>query len=146
MTAYIPNGTNDMEMYVSNGNGTYTRYDWRVVNDVSDYAKSELYAAFAGGDQPYNYAHNEKISDGSAVLIVKDSYGNAFIPFLIDHYEHIYWVDYRSYESYCAWAGTGNSSLSAFVRANNINDVILCNNINSTGSSSLLDYMERIFK
>ena len=146
VTAYIPNGTNDMEMYVSNGNGTYTRYDWRVVNDVSDYAKSELYAAFAGGDQPYNYAHNEKISDGSAVLIVKDSYGNAFIPFLVDHYEHIYWVDYRSYENYCAWAGTGNSSLSAFVRANNIDDVILCNNINSTGSSSLLDYMERIFK
>ena len=144
VTAYIPNGTNSMEMYVSNGNGTYTKYNWRVVNDVSNYVKSELYATFAGGDQPFNYAHNENITDGSAVLVVKDSYANAFIPFLVDHYEHIYWIDYRSYRSWCAWAGVGDVSISNFVERNGITDVILLNNINSTGSSSLLDCMEAI--
>ena len=146
VTAYIPKGTNSMTMYVSNGNGTYTEYPWRIVNDVSNYAKSELYATFAGGDQPYNYAHNETITDGSAVLIVKDSYGNAFIPFLVDHYEHIYWIDYRSYKSWCAWAGVSDSSISNLVERKNIQDVILCNNINSTGSDSLLKTMEKIFK
>ncbi len=80
------------------------------------------------------------------MLIVKDSYGNAFIPFLVDHYEHIYWIDYRAYDAYCAWAGIGNSSLSAFVAAHNVDDVILCNNINSTGSDMLLNYMEKLFK
>ena len=145
VTAYIPNGTNSMEMYVKGG-GTYTRYDWRIVNDVSDYVKSELYATFAGGDQPFNYAHNEEIKDGSSVLIVKDSYGNAFIPFLVDHYEHIYWIDYRHYAGYCRWAGLGDTSISALVAREGIQDVILCNNINSTGADGLLDDMEELFR
>ena len=147
VTAYIPNGTNDMEMYSNyDSAGGYTKYNWNIIYDVSSYPRSEYYATFAGGDQPFNYAHNETITDGSTVLIVKDSYGNAFIPFLVDHYEHIYWIDYRAYDAYCAWAGTGSSTLSAFVQAHDVDDVILCNNINSTGSSSLLDYMEKIFK
>lgn len=40
-------------------------------------------------------AHNETITDGSAVMVIKDSYGNAFVPWLIDHYEYVYGVDYR---------------------------------------------------
>lgn len=146
VTAYIPNGTNDMTMFVNNGNGTYTEYAWRVVNDVSDYAKSELYATFAGGDQPFNYAHNEQIHDSSTVLIVKDSYGNSVIPFFVDHYEHIYWIDYRYYRAYCQWAGTGNDTVSGFVSTHNVNDVIIINNIGSTGDSGLLDGMEKLYQ
>lgn len=89
--AYIPKGTNSMTMTMTDG----AVYDWNIVNDVSHYPESEFYAAFAGGDQPFNVAHNENITDGSAVLVIKDSYGNAFIPWLVDHYEYIYWIDYR---------------------------------------------------
>ena len=147
VTSYIPNGTNSMTMYVKNKDGnTYTEYGWKIVNDVSNYNKASLYATFAGGDQPYNYAHNEAVTDGSSVLIVKDSYGNAFIPFLVDHYEHIYWIDYRSSKHWCGWAGHSDSSISGLVARKGIQDVILCNNINSTGSSTNLDSMEGIFK
>lgn len=147
VTAYVPNGTNDMIMYSDYGSsGSYTEYNWNIIYDVSGYPSGGLYGTFSAGDQPYNYAHNETITDGSTVLIVKDSYGNAFIPFLVDHYEHIYWVDYRYYSKYCAWAGIGDSSLSAFVAAHDVDDVILCNNINSTGDGSLLGAMEKIFK
>ena len=146
VTAYVPMGTNSMEMYVANGDGSFTRYDWRIVNDVSDYAKSELYATFAGGDQAYNYVHNTAVTDGSSVLIVKDSYGNAFIPFLIDHYEHIYWIDFRNYKKWCAWAGYGDPSISALVERQGIQDVVLCHNISIAGSSTALDVMESIYK
>ena len=146
VTAYIPNGTNQMQMYVANKDGTFTEYAWRVVNDVSNYAKSQLYAAFAGGDQAYNYVHNEAITDGSSVLIVKDSYANAFIPFLIDHYEYIYWIDFRNYKKWCKWAGYADPSISALVERKSIQDVILCQNISIAGSSSALDVMEGIFK
>lgn len=146
VTAYIPNGTNQMQMYVANKDGTFTEYAWRVVNDVSNYAKSQLYAAFAGGDQAYNYVHNEAITDGSSVLIVKDSYANAFIPFLIDHYEYIYWIDFRNYKKWCGWAGIADPSISALVERKSIQDVILCQNISIAGSSSALDVMEGIFK
>ncbi len=146
VTAYVPMGTNSMEMYVANGDGSFTKYDWRIVNDVSDYAKSELYATFAGGDQAYNYVHNTAVTDGSSVLIVKDSYGNAFIPFLIDHYEHIYWIDFRNYKKWCAWAGYGDPSISALVERQGIQDVVLCHNISIAGSSTALDVMESIYK
>lgn len=146
LTAFIPNGTNLMTMQMANGDGTYTEYQWPIVNDVSAYEKSELYSCFAGSDQPYNYVHNKTIKDGSAVLVVKDSFANAFIPFLIDHYEHIYWIDYRSYDNYCSYAGISDSSISALVRSKSINDVILLNNINSTGSGDFLDYMEKLYK
>ena len=140
--AYVPNGTNKMEMYEPSG----VSYQWRIVNDVSDYVKSELYAAFSGGDHPYNYAHNEAITDGSAVLIIKDSFGNALIPFLVDHYEHIYWIDYRYYSTFCANTGKASSAISALVAEKGINDVLVVNNINSTGAEGLLANMAEIYK
>ena len=115
VTAYIPNGTNDMVMQMSDG----AEYDWKIINDVSDYPSSELYATFAGGDNPFSYAHNESITDGSSVVVIKDSYGNAFIPWLVDHYEHIYWIDVR-YTS---------NTISQMVEDYGIQDVIVALNI-----------------
>lgn len=145
VTAYIPNGTNAMTCYMPT-NGGYSEYNWEIVKDVSGYNRGSYYLTFVAGDQPFNYAHNETVTDGSSVLIVKDSYGNAFIPFLVDHYEHIYWIDYRSYGDWSVWAGKENSAISTLVLEKGIQDVILCNNISSTGSKSLLDTMEKIFK
>lgn len=147
VTAYVPNGTNSMKMYTDYGNtsGVYTGYDWSIINDVSSYPRSEYYATFSAGDQPFNYAHNPAITDGSTVLIAKDSFGNAFIPFLVDHYEHIYWIDYRYYSKYASWAGV-SAKISDFVERNNVNDVILCVNINNSGNTNLISYMEQVFQ
>ena len=146
LTAYIPMGTNEMTTYMPDGSGGYTKYSWPIVKDVSGYNRGSYYLGFVAGDQPWNYAHNETVADGTSVLIVKDSFGNAFIPWLIDHYEHIYWIDYRAYKAWCPWAGVDDASLSAFVERNAIQDVILCNNIGSTGSGTNLSDMEAIFR
>ena len=74
--AYVPKGTNRMTMTYEDGSVV----DWPIINDVSDYNKTQLYATFVGGDRPFSVAHNETIHDGSAVMVVKDSFGNAFIP------------------------------------------------------------------
>ncbi len=145
LVSYVPNGTNTMTTYIEDGGG-YSKLSWPIVNDVSNYSASSYYLGFVSGDRPWSYAHNETVTDGSAVLVVKDSYGNAFIPWLIDHYEHIYWIDYRAYRSWCPWAGVADSSISNFVERNQIQDVILCNNIGSTGSGANLNDMEQIFK
>ena len=86
-----PKGTNDMKLVTTDGQET----DWWIISDVSDAPEGEKYTTFAGSDNPFSYAHNDAIQDGSSVLVVKDSYGNAFIPWLIDHYENVYWVDPR---------------------------------------------------
>ncbi len=128
--AYIPNGTNDMFMEMQDGR----EVDWRIVNDVSSYPNSELYATFAGGDQPFSYAHNETITDGSSVVVIKDSYGNAFIPWLVDHYEHIYWIDFR-YTS---------NTISQMVEDYGVQDVILACNIYNGTTAGVIDYLASI--
>lgn len=91
VVAYIPNDTNDMKVTMASGE----TYDWPLISDVSTYPESEYYGTFGCGDNPFSVVHNEKITDGSAIMVVKDSYGNAFVPWLVDHYEYVYWCDYR---------------------------------------------------
>lgn len=91
VTAYIPKSTNKM-FIVDDKNGTN---EYPIINDVSDYSNANYYLTFVMGDTPLAYAHNETITDSSAILVIKDSFGNAFIPWLIDHYEYVYWIDPR---------------------------------------------------
>lgn len=145
VTAYVPKATNEMTTYF-NTNGVYNKAQWRVVNDVSDYAKTELYACFAAGDQAFNYVHNEKKKDGSSILVVKDSYANAFIPFLVDHYEYVYWIDYRYYSAFAAAQGKPNAAISTLVKEKHIKDVLLLNNINFTGADSTLEKFDILYR
>ena len=89
--AYVPMATNNMTMTMRD----YQTVDWHIINDMFDYPNSETYLIYVGGDQPFGHAHNDTLDDGSAILIVKDSYGNAFVPWFVDHYEDVYWIDFR---------------------------------------------------
>jgi len=54
------------------------------------------YGVFLGGDKALMYIEG-KTQNSKSIMVVKDSYGNAFVPFLINHYQHIYVVDPRLY-------------------------------------------------
>jgi hypothetical protein len=100
-------------MTVCNKDGEYKQIEM-VRESVSS---SNKYVAFCGGDYPYSEIHNETVTDGSAVLVIKDSYGNSFMPMLADSYEYVYGIDYRS------WKG----DLSAFVEEHGIDTVVVIN-------------------
>ena len=119
--AFVPNGTNS-EVFVDN-NGE--EMNWNVIRDVSEWARTSKYNCFIGGDNPYTVIENPTITDGSACILIKESYGNAFAPFLVDHYQHVYIIDYRYYE--------GN--LTQFVKDKNVKDVILLNNMEALSVS-----------
>ena len=128
--AYKPMGTNKMKMTMTDG----TTYDWFVVNDVSGYGSSMKYGAFAGGDQPYSVVENPEITDGSACLVIKDSYGNALIPYLVDHYQYLYWIDFRYYKG----------SIYDLVAEKNIKDVLVLQQIYNTGDSGALKKLQAL--
>ena len=65
------------------------------------------------------------MTDGSSCVVVKESFGNAFVPFLTDHYQTIHVIDYRY------WKG----SLSQFVTENNVQDVLFVNNLSAIRGS-----------
>ncbi len=133
--AYYPKATNNMYCY-----DTYFGYiNWYIVSDVSDYEDGEKYSCFIGGDEPYCEIDNPDINDGSSCLLIKDSYGNAFAPFLVDNYDHVYIIDER-YFAECP--DYGGSAYNLIVEKG-INDVIFLNNTQSVIESrvALLDEM-----
>ncbi len=77
---------------------------------------SNKYLAFIGGDQPL-----EKIvtsnKNGKKILVIKESYGNALVPFLCDNYEEVYVVDPRQ----------TNFDLPDFVKEQGIGEVLMIN-------------------
>ncbi len=120
---WIPNGTNKMSYTMTDG----TTHDWFVINDVSNYQKHALYSCFIAGDNPYSVIQNPKIKDGSSCVVVKESYGNAFVPWLVDHYQTIYVLDFRYYD--------GN--FVSFTKEKKANDLIFINSISLAGSSAV---------
>ena len=133
--AYIPKGTNDEYIYDANG-GDRTRYRGGVVRRDTDSfyaAAASKYNCFLMGDHPLLEIHNENVSagrKGTTVLLVKESFGNAFAPFLVDSYEYVYVVDYRYY----------NGTLGQLVADKSVDDVIFLNNVvAATGSARLAE-------
>ncbi|HHW22755.1 MAG TPA: hypothetical protein GXX26_07725 [Clostridiaceae bacterium] len=61
------------------------------------------------------------VKNGKKILVIKDSFGNMLVPFLVPHYEEIYVVDPRFYSKY----STGKN-ITEFARDNGINEVLFC--------------------
>ena len=139
--AYVPKGTNDEYIYDANG-GDRTRYRGGVVRTDTDkfYANpASKYNCFLMGDHPLIEIHNENVSaagKGKTVLLVKESFGNAFAPFLVDSYEYVYVVDYRYYKG----------TLSELVNDKGVDDVIFLNNVVAATGGARLGEMERFIK
>ncbi|RKI39411.1 hypothetical protein D7V86_19295 [bacterium D16-51] len=99
-----------------------------VIADASKYGSGMKYSAYIAGDNPYTVIQNKEITDGSSCVVVKESYGNAFVPFLADHYQTVYVIDYRYWEG----------KLVDFIKENKTREVILVNNISMTRNSYLI--------
>lgn len=99
-----------------------------MLYDESNAPASLKYGTFICGDNPLSTITNETLTEGETCLVVKESFGNAFVPFLVYHYKTVYVIDYRHY----------NSSLSSFLSAHPVNDIIFMNNVSMTRNSSLV--------
>ena len=137
LTAYIPKTTNDM-MYV---NENLEKIQWNIIMDVTGWDNSSYYSCFAAGDEIYAQIDNPNVDNGESCVVIKESYGNAFIPFLADHYEHIYIVDYRYFYDYPEY----ENSVYKLVTENNVNDVIFINNSDAMTNTSASELMSDMF-
>lgn len=105
-----------------------------VIADAGNYGASLKYCVYIAGDNPYTVIRNKDKKDGTSCIVVKESYGNAFVPFLADHYQTVYVVDYRYWE--------GN--LYHFIKKKKLREVILINNISMTRNSYLIGKLTQI--
>ncbi len=79
---------------------------------------SNSYSVFLQGDLPIVKMETQH-TNGRKIAIVKESYGNAFAPYLINNYEKVVVVDQRYY--------TGD--FMGMLKAEGINELLFINNI-----------------
>lgn len=106
----------------------------KVIEDASGYGVGAKYSAFLGGDNAYSVITNKDVKDNSACIVVKESYGNALVPYLADHYHKVYVVDYRY------WTG----KLSELAKKNKVQDILFINNISMTRNLYLIGKLSQI--
>lgn len=92
---FMPRVESDFKIHTRNGG----ILDWNVINE--SYGKPSFknkYLVFLSGDEPLSIITTNVDTDRK-ILVFKDSYGNAFIPFLMNHYKEIHVIDPRHFKS-----------------------------------------------
>jgi hypothetical protein len=88
----------------------------KPILDMSYKSDQNKYQIFVSSDRRLGVITTESDSDRK-LLLLKDSYGNAFIPFLLPHYREIHVIDPRYYEE----------SVIKYFREHEFDEVLLIN-------------------
>ena len=123
VNAYHPVSATASMKYGDNENSTLT--GGQVIFDESTASASLKYGTFIMGDNPFTVIENPEVSNGDSCIVVKESFGNAFVPFLVDHYQTVYVVDYRYY----------SGSVTQLARDKGVKDVLFVNNLSAIRGS-----------
>ena len=115
----------------SNGAAPYETSIYYPASTAGPYA----YGTFLWGDCPLFVEYNSDLTNGKKIAVVKDSFGNPFVPYLTANYEQVHVIDYRYYD--------GN--LQQYCTDNGIDEVLFVNNIENANSSDCLDSLRTIF-
>ncbi len=93
--------------------------------DFSFLEKKDKYSMFMGGNCPMHVieAGNE---DKPSLLILRDSYMDSLIPFLLDDFSEIHVLDLRYYRA----------SLKAYIEQNDFDNVLVCYSVSNFCSDS----------
>ena len=127
--AYVPQGNISMVYGKTSSKSTVS---YPVIADVTGWNPRYMYSTFIGGDNAYTSITNADITDGSSIVLVKESYGNAFAPYLATMYHKVYVLDYRYF----------TEDFTAFVKTNGVQDVLLLNNISATRNKTLINKLD----
>lgn len=91
--AYIPEGEIVNWVYY---NSNSKPKEVPLLNDMTEKEKGSKYLTF-GADCPLTHAENRSIPDAPNCLLIKDSFGNCYVPFLTQNFHNVYAMDYRTY-------------------------------------------------
>lgn len=129
--AYHPYSDNISMKFTDNKGNEYA---WNVIMDVSDWSSGTKYSTFGGGDNPITVYENKNVTDGSVGIVVKESFGNALMPYMVDHYSTLYEIDYRY------WDG----NLADFAREVGATEITFANNMGMMSTGVLVGMLAGI--
>lgn len=85
ITTYVPN----QEITYTNNSGAHNGY----LYDTSLLGQKNKYEVFLGGNPPLAVIEGQ---GHGKLLMIRDSYSNAMVPFFIEHFEEIHMIDMRT--------------------------------------------------
>lgn len=109
---YTPKNPLDLDINFNNSSTSKDLYDNSFLN------KTDKYSFFLGGDKAL-IEINTSVENNKTIVVLKDSFANSMIPFLVNNYENIIIIDTRYF----------NDSVSNFVNERNVDEVLLLYNI-----------------
>lgn len=131
----LDNSISSDNIYLFNYDGDYTiNNGTNTISSLYDMDKlnnKDKYEVFLGGNYPLVTIKNNDISK-KKLLIIKDSYANSIVPFLINHFSEIDLIDSRYY----------NDSIIKYVKDNNITDILILYNIGSIDEETTLMHLK----
>ena len=110
-----------------------------VVNDELSDNVGNKYLCFISGDTPLCVV-TTAAGTGRSCVVLKESYGNAFVPFLTSHYDTIYVIDPREFNG----SSDPSFDLTSFVAEHNVNDVIVINYPFKINDTSFISRLNRL--
>ncbi len=130
---YIPKLGHNVTLYTM-GNRKSPRNVDSIINTDFKSLGAYKYACFAWGDQ-----HLEEIRtdnpNGRKVLVLKDSYGSALIPFLVHNYSVVYVIDPKGFNN----EGCLDFDAKTLISEEKIDDVIFCFSIYGSARKIIRD-------
>lgn len=131
----------------------YWEFPYEVTMDITDesgnvntytspyyqYAEagSLTYGVFIMGDHPLTVLNSasENAEKGKKIAVIKESYGNAFVPYLTYNYEEVHVIDFRTF----------GDNLVSYCQQNGIDEVLFLNGVMSANTQIQLDSMSGLF-
>ena len=132
----MPNVSTEGAAYSDMGMTNYIR----EVKPVSTSFNS--YLDFISGDNPLTVIKTD-VKNGKKIVIVKESYGNAFATWAVNNYEEVYVVDFRKFNSFGA-NGNNFSLLEFYNQIGGFDDLVIISYPVTVGASELCDALAEI--
>lgn len=99
---------------------------------------SNKYLCFIGGDNPVCVIESKV--DGPTCIVLKESYGNALVPFLTSHYSKIIVIDPREFNR----DGLPSLDLKEFAKEQKADDLIIVNYPYMINSKGYIEWLNRL--
>lgn len=136
---YIPKIGHQLTLYKMGNLKASYQVD-SIINTNFESLGAYKYSCFAWGDQRIEKIDSNS-TEGRKVLVVKDSYGSAFVPFLVPNYSMIYVIDPKGFNQ----EGSLSFDAKKLIKDEEIDDVIFCFSIYGSGRKIIRDSLSDLF-
>lgn len=129
-------GNYECSVIARNVDGTISQSAETVTMYKTEFEEDEdQLDVFIHGDNPLFVVNNKNINDGNKLLVIKDTFGSALVPYLATNYDEVHVIDFRYY----------SGSIKDYCNKKGITNVLFVNGIMSANSAAQINKMQELF-